>query len=68
MIAEQVVDRLLAERKSLLNSAFVAVVEALRMNPDGYTIIYKHLDAFRLAPLIVFVLLCCLLIGYFWAG
>jgi hypothetical protein len=41
MIAEQVVDRLLAERKSLLNSAFVAVVEALRMNPDRYAIIYN---------------------------
>jgi hypothetical protein len=41
MIAEQVVDRLLAERKSLLNSASVAVVEALRMNPDRYAIIYN---------------------------
>jgi hypothetical protein len=40
-IAEEVVDRLLAERKSLLNSALVAVVEALRMNPDRYAIIYN---------------------------
>jgi chorismate mutase len=40
-IAEQVVYRLLAERKSLLNSALVAVVEALRMNPDRYAIIYN---------------------------
>jgi hypothetical protein len=35
-----VVDRLLAERKSLLNSALVAV-EALRMYPDRYAIIYN---------------------------
>ena len=40
-IAEQVVDRLLAERKSLLSSALVAVVEALRMNPDRYAVIYN---------------------------
>jgi DNA-binding CsgD family transcriptional regulator/chorismate mutase len=39
-IAEEVVDRLLAERKSLLSSALVAVVEALRMNPDRYAVIY----------------------------
>jgi hypothetical protein len=31
----------LAERKSLLTSALVAVVEALRMNPDRYAIIYN---------------------------
>jgi chorismate mutase len=40
-IAEEVVERLLAERKSLLASAIVAVVEALRMNPDRYAIIYN---------------------------
>ena len=40
-IAEEVVDRLLKERKSLLNSALVAVVEALRMNPDRYAVIYN---------------------------
>ena len=40
-IAEEVVDRLLAERKSLLASALIAVVEALRMNPDRYAIIYN---------------------------
>jgi hypothetical protein len=40
-MAEQVVDRLLAERKSLLSSALVAVVEALRMNPDRYAVIYN---------------------------
>jgi hypothetical protein len=33
-IAEEVVDRLLKERKSLLTSALVAVVEALRLDPD----------------------------------
>ena len=38
-IAEEVVDRLLAEPKSLLSSALVAVVEALRMNPDRYAVI-----------------------------
>jgi len=31
----------LKERKSLLTSAIVAVVEALRMNPDRYAIIYN---------------------------
>jgi cell division septum initiation protein DivIVA len=40
-MAEQVVNRLLAERKSLLTSALVAVVEALRMDPDRYAIIYS---------------------------
>ena len=40
-LAEEVVDRLLAERKSLLTSALIAVVEALRMNPDRYAIIYN---------------------------
>jgi len=40
-IAEQVVDRLLKERKSLLTSALVAVIEALRMNPDRYAVIYN---------------------------
>ena len=40
-IAEEVVDRLLKERKSLLSSALVAVVEALRMNPDRYAVIYN---------------------------
>jgi hypothetical protein len=38
---EEVVDRLVAELKSLLNSALVAVVEALRMNPDRYVVIYN---------------------------
>jgi tetratricopeptide (TPR) repeat protein len=40
-IAEEVVDRLLKERKSLLTSALIAVVEALRMNPDRYAVIYN---------------------------
>lgn len=40
-VAEEVVDRLLAERKSLLSSALIAVVEALRMNPDRYAVIYN---------------------------
>ena len=48
-IAEEVVDRLLAERKSLLTSALVAVIEALRMNPDRYAVIYdsKYDDNYR---------------------
>jgi hypothetical protein len=40
-VAEEVVGRLLAERKSLLYSALVAVVEALRINPDRYAVIYN---------------------------
>jgi hypothetical protein len=40
-IAEEVVGRVLAERKSLLTSALIAVVEALRMNPDRYAVIYN---------------------------
>jgi hypothetical protein len=40
-LAKEVVDRLLAERKSLLTSALIAVVEALRINPDRYAIIYN---------------------------
>jgi chromosome segregation ATPase len=40
-IAEIDIDRLLAERKSLLSSALIAVVEALRMNPDRYAVIYN---------------------------
>jgi hypothetical protein len=39
--AEQVVDRLLEERESVLTSALIAVVEALRMNPDRYAVIYN---------------------------
>ena len=41
-IAQEVVDRLLAERGSLLTSALIAVVEALRMNPDRYAVIYNR--------------------------
>jgi chorismate mutase len=41
-MAEEVVAGLLAKRKSLLNSALVAVVEALRMNPDRYAVIYNN--------------------------
>jgi chorismate mutase len=40
-IAEGVVNRLLTERKSLLTSTLIAVVEALRMNPDRYAVIYN---------------------------
>jgi chorismate mutase len=40
-IAKEVVDKLLVERKSLLTSALVAVIEALRMNPDRYAVIYN---------------------------
>ena len=34
-------DSNLAERESLLTSALIAVVEALRMNPDKYAVIYN---------------------------
>jgi chorismate mutase len=40
-VAEEVVDRLLTERKWLLTSALIAVVEALRMNPHRYAVIYN---------------------------
>jgi len=40
-IAEEVVNRLLAEHKSLLPLAHVAIVEALRINPDRYAVIYN---------------------------
>jgi hypothetical protein len=33
-VTEEVLDRRLVEYKSLLSSALVTVVEALRMNPD----------------------------------
>jgi hypothetical protein len=39
-VAEEVVNRLLTDRESLLTSALIAVIEALRMNPDRYAIIY----------------------------
>jgi hypothetical protein len=38
-IAEEIVNRLLAEEEPLLDLALKAVVEALRMNPDRYKII-----------------------------
>jgi hypothetical protein len=40
-IAEEVVDRILKERKSQLTSALIAVVEALGMNLDRYAVIYN---------------------------
>ncbi|HET7392024.1 MAG TPA: hypothetical protein VFJ51_14495 [Nitrososphaeraceae archaeon] len=39
-IAEEVVNRLLREQETLLELALNAVIEALRMNPDKYKIIY----------------------------
>jgi hypothetical protein len=39
-VAEEHVNRLLTEQESLLGLALKAVVEALRMNPDRYAIIY----------------------------
>jgi Lhr-like helicase len=41
-IAEQIVNTLLAECGALLTSAIVAVVEALRVNPDKYAIIFDN--------------------------
>ena len=39
-LAEEVVNGLLTEQESLLDLALKAVIEALRMNPDRYAIIY----------------------------
>ena len=41
-IAEQIVNTLLAEHRALLTSAIIAVVQALRVNPDRYTIIFDN--------------------------
>jgi hypothetical protein len=40
-IAEEHVNRLLTEQGGPLTSALLAVVEALRMNPDKYAVIYN---------------------------
>jgi chromosome segregation ATPase len=40
-IAEEVVNRLFTEQESLLDLALKAVIEALRMNPDRYAVIYN---------------------------
>ena len=39
-VAEEHVKRLLTEEQSLLDLALKAVIEALRMNPDKYAVIY----------------------------
>ncbi|MBV9179620.1 MAG: hypothetical protein JO297_21535 [Nitrososphaeraceae archaeon] len=41
-IAEQIVNRLLAEQGPLLTSTIIAVVQALRVNPDKYDIIFDN--------------------------
>ena len=40
-IVEEQVNRLLTEQGGMLTSALLAVVEALRLNPDRYAIIYN---------------------------
>jgi hypothetical protein len=40
-VAEEHVNRLLTEEESLLDLALKAVIEALRMNPDRYAVIYN---------------------------
>jgi chorismate mutase len=40
-VAEEHVNRLLADEETLLDLALKAVIEALRMNPDKYAIIYN---------------------------
>jgi hypothetical protein len=40
-VAEEHVKRLLTEEETLLDLALKAVIEALRMNPDSYKIIYN---------------------------
>ena len=41
-IAEEIVNRLLAERGPLLTSVIIAVIQALRVNPDKYAIIFGN--------------------------
>jgi uncharacterized protein YoxC len=41
-IAQEIVNRLLAEQGLLLTSAIIAVVQALRENPDKYNIIFDN--------------------------
>ena len=41
-IAEQIVYGLLSEQGALLTSAIIAVVQALRVNPDRYNIIFDN--------------------------
>jgi hypothetical protein len=41
-IAEELVNRLLTEQGGLLTSALLAVVEALRLNPDRCAVIYDN--------------------------
>jgi chorismate mutase len=41
-IAEEVVYRLLTEQESLLDFALKAVIEALRMNPNSYEVIFNN--------------------------
>ena len=40
-VAEEHVNRLLTEQEPLLDLALKAVIEALRMNPDRYAVIYN---------------------------
>ena len=40
-VAEEYVNRLLTEQETLLDLALKAVIEALRMTPDRYKIIYN---------------------------
>src|SRR5438045_8470719 len=40
-VAEEHVNRLLTEQETLLDLALKAVIEALRMNPDRYAVIYN---------------------------
>jgi hypothetical protein len=41
-IAEQIVNEFLTEQGALLTSAIIAVVQALRVNPDRYAIIFDN--------------------------
>ena len=43
-IAQQIVNRLLAEQGALLTSAIIAVVQALRENPDKYATSDRDFD------------------------
>jgi hypothetical protein len=44
VLAEEHVNRSLTEQRALLSSDLNAVIEALRMNPDKYAVIYNNHD------------------------
>jgi chromosome segregation ATPase len=53
-VAEEQVNRFLTEEESLLGLALKAVIEALRMNPDRYAVIYDSKYEYHSSSNIVF--------------